>query len=191
MNNIFALVTAILMLTGCSLIGNFEHVSYQVLQADGNIEVRRYDDALIADVSVSGDRNDAANEAFMILLEFIKGNNKSSEPIAMTAPVSQQKEKNGVWKVAFFMPAKFTNENLPAPTDERIKISKIKGGKLAVIKFSGRWTNDNFSEHEQILRDYLKGMKYRSFGEPIYAYYNDPFTPWFLRRNEVMLRLEK
>lgn len=177
---------------------------YNLEKKEGNIEIRHYSDSVVAEVKVQGTREEAVSIAFRILFNFISGNNlvqkeikmtapvsqqKSSEKIPMTSPVTQHKNDTNNWTVAFYMPSDMTYEKTPKPKDSRIQIKKITGDKVAVIKFSGFHSDSNFSNHEKKLKQYLdeRGYKYKSV--PTLAYYDPPFTPWFLRRNEVMYTL--
>ena len=87
------------------------------------------------------------------------------------------------------MEKKYNQSNLPKPNDERIRIKNIDKRIMAVIKFSGRWTEKNFKKHENRLLNNLKTQNITITGEAIYARYNAPFTPWFMRRNEVMFEV--
>ena len=113
-----------------------------------------------------------------------------SQKISMTAPVSQQQNADGSWDVAFFMPNKFTKETLPDPNDERIKIIELSQDRLATIRFSGVYSTSNFQKHDQKLLNYLKANNLTFEPDPVYAYYNSPFTPWFMRRTEIMYQLK-
>lgn len=183
----------------------YESPDYKILQREGAIEIRQYDDALIAQVTVTGNRKESSNKAFRILFKYINGENQfedsikmtapviqqpQSQKISMTVPVSQQKNPNGSWDVAFFMPKKFTRETLPSPNDQRIKIIELSQSRFATIRFSGMYSTANFQKHDQQLLNYLRDNGLTFEPSPIYAYYNSPFTLWFLRRTEIMYRLK-
>ena len=107
----------------------------------------------------------------------------------MTAPVFSNKNVNG-YTYRFVMESKYTQETLPVPNNSKIRITEIKDKVMAVISFSGRWSQKNFEKHEQILVNDLKNEGIGVASEAIYARYNAPFTPWFLRRNEIMFEIE-
>ena len=112
-----------------------------------------------------------------------------SERMNMTAPVFSNKNVNG-YTYRFVMESKYTQETLPVPNNSKIRITEIKDRVMAVISFSGRWSQKNFEKHEQILVNDLKNEGIGVASEAIYARYNAPFTPWFLRRNEIMFEIE-
>ena len=183
-----------------------EEPKYTVLKTYENIEIRNYDSYLVAEVDVEGAYNETGNEAFRILAGYIFGDNQSStkmnmtapveseaiqtsERMNMTAPVFSNKNVNG-YTYRFVMESKYTQETLPVPNNSKIRITEIKDRVMAVISFSGRWSQKNFDKHEQILVNDLKNEGIGVASEAIYARYNAPFTPWFLRRNEIMFEIE-
>ena len=201
--NIFSLLIFIFWGTNLSAL---EEPKYSVLKEYENFEIRNYDSYLVAEVDIEGSYNKTGNEAFRILAGYIFGDNQSStkmnmtapveseaiqssEKMNMTAPVFSNKNVNG-YTYRFVMESKYTQETLPVPNNSKIRITEIKDRVMAVISFSGRWSQKNFEKHEQILVNDLKNEGIGVASEAIYARYNAPFTPWFLRRNEIMFEIE-
>ena len=201
--NIFSLLIFIFWGTNLSAL---EEPKYSVLKEYENFEIRNYDSYLVAEVDIEGSYNKSGNEAFRILAGYIFGDNQSStkmnmtapveseaiqpsERMNMTAPVFSNKNVNG-YTYRFVMESKYTQETLPVPNNSKIRITEIKDRVMAVISFSGRWSQKNFEKHEQILVNDLKNAGIGVASEAIYARYNAPFTPWFLRRNEIMFEIE-
>lgn len=201
--NIFSLLIFIFWGTNLSAL---EEPKYSVLKEYENFEIRNYDSYLVAEVDIEGSYNKTGNEAFRILAGYIFGDNQSStkmnmtapveseaiqpsERMNMTAPVFSNKNVNG-YTYRFVMESKYTQETLPVPNNSKIRITEIKDRVMAVISFSGRWSQKNFDKHEQILVNDLKNEGIGVASEAIYARYNAPFTPWFLRRNEIMFEIE-
>ena len=171
----------------------YEEPSYIVLHHFEDIEVRKYKSSIVAEVTVKGTREESSYKGFRVLADFISGANVSknqSVKIQMTRPVLQTKQKNK-WRVSFFMPDQWTLQSLPQPKDKNISIKKMNQRIVAAIRFSGRWTDKNFNQHEKKLLDYLAKNKYKRIKGPLFAYYNSPFVPWFMRRNEVMYIISK
>ena len=112
----------------------------------------------------------------------------SSEKIAMTVPVQQGESAEG-WRVAFMLPTEYTLDTAPVPTDERVQIKAMPGRLMAVLRYSGRWTESNFSNKQSALRDAIDGESIERIGEFQSALYNPPYTPPFMRRNEVMVEV--
>ena len=201
--NIFSLLIFIFWGTNLSAL---EEPKYSVLKEYENFEIRNYASYLVAEVDIEESYNKSGNEAFRILAGYIFGDNQSSKKMNMTAPVEseaiQSSEKmnmtapvfsnknfNG-YTYRFVMESKYTQETLPVPNNSKIRITEIKDRVMAVISFSGRWSQKNFEKHEQILVNDLKNAGIGVASEAIYARYNAPFTPWFLRRNEIMFEIE-
>ena len=201
--NIFSLLIFIFWGTNLSAL---EEPKYSVLKEYENFEIRNYASYLVAEVDIEGSYNKSGNEAFRILAGYIFGDNQSSmkmnmtapveseaiqpsERMNMTAPVFSNKNING-YTYRFVMESKYTQETLPVPNNSKIRITEIKNRVMAVIGFSGRWSQKNFEKHEQILVNDLKNEGIGIASEAIYARYNAPFTPWFLRRNEIMYEID-
>lgn len=197
-----------LTLSGCSIFGagvsDTEIPKYDVVSVseNDNIEIRRYDPMIIAEVEVQGERDEAISNGFRTLADYIFGNNTIQESIAMTAPVQQQasekiamtapvqqQSSEGGWKVSFVMPSQYTMETLPKPVSEEITIKEIAATTFVVIKFSGFSSNENVAEHEEKLLQYIQANQLQILGVPKYAFYNPPWTLPFLRRNEIMVEL--
>ena len=157
-----------------------------------------------AEVDVDGKRVDAVSDVFRRIDDHIFGNNsvqpdisitdleqqQESQKIAMTAPVQQQSTGRS-WRVSFVMPSKYSMESLPEPNNDRVRLKKILSKKFIVIKFSGTNSNKNLAEHEKQLMSYLEDKKFKIIGSPKYAFYSPPWTLPFMRRNEVMLEINK
>ena len=67
------------------------------------------------------------------------------QKIDMTSPV-QQIENEDFLQVSFMLPSKFDMKNAPIPTDDRVTIKQIPARIMAVIRYSGRWTEKNRSK---------------------------------------------
>ena len=180
-----------------------EEPSYQVIQTLENIEVRAYDTYTVAEVVVPGPAAEAGNQAFPILAGYIFGKNKGERKFAMTAPVTQAAEPfklemtapvtqttaPGGFRVQFVLPRGVTMASAPEPLDARVMLRDIAPTRVAVIRFSGFWSDANYIEHLNKLQLALRSANLVSVGDPVYSRYNAPFTPWFLRRNEIWLYL--
>ncbi len=181
-----------------------EEPKYTVAKKDGNIEIRLYESFVVAETVVdTSDFDEASNEGFRRLAGFIFGGNKiqrkiamtspvtteQSQKIAMTAPVETEQRGSSV-RIAFTMPATFTLETLPVPNDSRVTLRQVPARRLAVIRYSGRWTVENFQEHSEELKSWIEKQGLKISGAPSLARYNPPFVPSFFRRNEVMIPVE-
>lgn len=173
---------------------------YSVIETLGdNVEVRLYQSALIAQVQVTGNQRDALNEGFRILAAYIFGKNTRKMSLSMTSPVVAQPEKipmtspvtcqstGNTMTVSFFMPPGYSLQTLPEAEDSRIHFFELPERKLAAIGFSGSWNPQNFSKHAEALVGRLRLSNLQPAGEPFNAYYNPPFMPPFMRRNEVLI----
>jgi effector-binding domain-containing protein len=193
------LVTAITFLGAGNTMAT-EEAKYTLKLKEKVFELRAYEPHIIAETVVGGDFEDAGNEAFGRLFKYISGNNKSQEKVAMTTPVGQaeasqkismtspvgQKEQDGKWVVSFMMPASFTLETIPEPKDPNVVLRQVPERYIAAIRYSGFWSQKGYLRNKAKLQEWIKVKGLRILGEPIWARYNAPFTPWFLRRNEIL-----
>jgi effector-binding domain-containing protein len=178
-----------------------EEVKYRVLESSGDFELRQYESSIVAETTVEGDFHEVGNEGFRRLFDYISGKNRKKQSIPMTAPVSQEassekipmtapvnQEKMGeAWRITFFMPSTLTMETLPEPLDPRVKLMKIPGRLMAALSYSGTWSRERYEGKEQRLKELIRQRGLKIEGEPVFARYNPPFMPWFLRRNEVLI----
>jgi hypothetical protein len=178
-----------------------EEAPYTVLKTDDIFELREYPSQVLAEIIVDGDLEDAGNKAFRPLFRYISGDNRSRGKIAMTAPVSQeqkgekismtapvsQQKTQGKWAVSFMMPASYTLETLPTPNDPDIKLRQVPASRVAAVRYSGFWSEEQYLRHKEKLEKWIKENRYTVSGEPVWARYNPPFTLWFMRRNEILI----
>ncbi|MDE1922920.1 MAG: heme-binding protein [Gammaproteobacteria bacterium] len=200
-----AWVLGVLLTMGlfATMANAIEEPEYRVLQRYAGFEVREYPPYLVAEVRLPGPPNRAGNQGFRILAAYIFGKNRGERRIAMAAPVTQvsvstkipmaapvmQSEAQGEYLIQFTIPREYTLATVPEPTDPRIRLEQMPATRYAVIRYSGTWTDRNYRQHLDALRRDLLAAGLKSVGKPIYARYNAPFVPWFMRRNEIWLKL--
>ena len=183
---------------------------YEVLEIlENNVEIRAYPEEIWA-TTVAEDQN----SAFGPLFRYISGDNDKGEKIEMTAPVvtptpqpsaagsnkgekiemtapvvSMNTEKGQF--MAFIMPERFDINSTPKPLSSRVKIELVEPRKLATIRFSGYMTEENYKKNLEQLNKTLEYRGLSAIGEPILMQYNDPWTPPFLRRNEIAVQVNQ
>jgi DNA gyrase inhibitor GyrI len=185
------------------VVQNVETPPYRVVMQDGAFEVRDYPLLVVAEVRRQGPRGAALSAGFGPLANYIFAKERAGERISMTAPVTQQRpeqiamtapvtqslDASGDWVVRFVMPARYHLDQLPAPAGTDVHLSELPPRRMAVIRFSGRVTDELIAGKESELRAWLAAKGLTPAAMPVYAFYNDPFTPGFLRRNEVLIDL--
>jgi hypothetical protein len=178
-----------------------EEPDYQVVRQLADIEVRQYAAYTVAEVVVPGPASDAGNQAFPILAGYIFGKNKGERKFEMTAPVTQaaapvkldttapvtQSAAPGGFLVQFVLPKGVTVATAPEPLDARVHLRDVLPTEVAVIRYSGFWSESNYRDHLSKLQAALRAAGLAWEGDAVYSRYNAPFTPWFMRRNEIWL----
>jgi hypothetical protein len=180
-----------------------ERQRYEVVRQAPGFELRRYPAHLVAEVEVDGSFEDVGNTAFRPLVNYLRGQNRASQNIAMTAPVLQRRDDTddgpavagtettetspGRYLVSFVMPHGSTPKSLPDPGDSRVVIRAVPEEVAAVVRYSGRWTSTSYEQQTDRLLQAVHDAGLTATGPPRFARFNPPWTPWFRRRNEVVV----
>ena len=181
MKKFLSIVFLGLIITSNSM--SYEEANYKVVKKNNIYEIRKYSDRLVIETSISN-----KGSSFRKLFKYISGDNENNEEIKMTTPVTQI-EKKGNMTMQFYLPSRFNKENIPSPSNPDVKILNIKGGYYAVIRYSGRASDKNFTKHKSILENELKKDNISILSPPIKATYDGPFTLPMNRRNEAMFEI--
>jgi len=168
-----------------------ETPSYKITEQIDGVEIRLYPKLILATVS-----GDDVGAPFRILFDYISGNNSGGSKISMTAPVITPERIDmtapvisGGGSMSFVVPSKYTMESVPVPNDGRVRIHEVPERKLAVLRFRG-WARDESVEKRKVkLLSVLRDSGIETIGEPSLLRYNSPWTPGFMRRNEIAIEI--
>lgn len=205
MKRLFIGLLIVLFLQGCTVFGvrNYELLSYDVIEEEGNFQIRQYQDFVAATTTTEGSYQTNRKVAHDLLFDYITGENVANQNIDMTAPVLQKNDgvsidmtapviqkKNGEkWTMSFVLPSEYTMESAPKPLDSRVSVEKTAGKKVAVVIYNGSLTEEAINQNTERLIAWVseKGL---DASLPAYsAGYDPPWTlPW-LKRNEVLIDL--
>jgi hypothetical protein len=192
-------------LAGCTVFGvrsGTEEPTYtKIAQIGDDIEIRSYGSRLAAETEVEAVSEEAGrNAAFRLLFNYISGANRAAakiamttpvsidagaQKIAMTAPVATATAGQGRYAMRFFLPASYTMETAPQPTDPRVRLAEVPAETLAVLRFSGSPTQTALAARKAELLGRLQTSDWRPVGDPVSFLYDPPWTLPFQRRNEV------
>ena len=186
-----------------------EQPKYRIEKDYGSFEVRAYGGAIVAETVVTGAFGAGTNEGFRRVAAYTFGANDGGRKIAMTAPVGSapapapgtkiamtapvgsEKTPDG-WIVTFTMPSSLTMKTLPAPDDARVRLRELLPRRVAAVRFSGTWGAERFETiATKLASDAKEAGLVPAEGPPVFARYDPPWTPWFLRRNEVLITLDE
>lgn len=183
-----------------------EEPPHTTQRLSGSVEIRRYEQRIAAETTVSADEESARNDGFRRLASYIFGGNHRDTEIAMTAPVTQQRgptiamtapvaqsaaSSAGEWTIRFFMPSKWTMDTLPTPNDERVRLTVVPPETVAVLTFTGDRSPEAVARHAEQLRNALRDSDFEPVGESAAWFYDPPWTLPFRRRNEVAIAVRE
>ena len=204
------LLYSLLLLTGIAILfsacSSVQEPAYRVLDKREGYEVRRYQPYVVAETTVEGEHDEALNRGFRRLFKYIDGANTgsknipmtapviaepgdTSEKIPMTAPVIQEKTGNS-HRIAFVMPEGSTMKDLAKPTNPEIVLREVPARDVAVLSYSWYAGEQKIMDKVKELITYLErdGVEYKPGFQS--ARYDPPWTPPFMRRNEVFIELK-
>lgn len=165
----------------------FETIKYEIIKKDGNIQIRKYDDVLLA--STRTDKTPSLDSGFNQVFQYIAGANDQEAKISMTTPVITYEDQDQL-VTSFYVPKKYNKETIPKPTKENVFVNELKEAYYAVIRFRGGWTEKNFDQHNQILLDYLRSNHYEIISSQFLFRYQPPMVPGLFRRNEIAYQIK-
>ena len=197
-----ALASALLLAPPAMAI---DEPSFRVIESAPPVEIRDYAPFVVAETRVAGGFRDVGNEGFRRLFAYISGENRgatkvamtapvtqqaASEKIAMTAPVTQQADGD-VYRIAFVLPSQYTLESAPVPVNPDVRLVQVPARQMVAVRYSGLWSAENYKEALGQLTAFAQQRGLKLTGEPVYARYDPPFMPWFLRRNEILVEIAR
>ena len=172
--------------------------SFEIVEDGQDFQVRKYDDfavvrtarqQAVSDDGVKlGEPKMSGAGAFQALAGYIFRKNKREEKMAMTTPVFTR-----AGQMEFVLPATYWKdlEKAPAPVSN-VELTYGEGGLVAAAYYGGYATKDEVSRRQAGLVEAINASEdYAVAGETYSAAYNDPFTPPWRRRNEVLVAVEK
>ncbi len=163
-----------------------EEPRWELLATLDKVEIRQYAPSIQAVTQLDSSADTTAG--FRRLAGYIFGGNERSQSIAMTAPVQETLQESP--QMAFTLPAEYAMEDLPAPDDDRISLRPLAGRTIAVIPFSGWATGGKIERNKKELMSTLARHGISMAGVPALNQYNPPWTPPFLRRNEIAVAVD-
>lgn len=187
--SLILILLGILVIAGCKTSrAGYQSAPYRVVRVAGQFEVRDYPPLAVVETPMRGG-DSGANGSFNRLFKFITGGNESKEKIAMTTPVFMTGNDSNA-TMAFVMPQTMTAEKVPKPVDSSVKARELPAGRFAVMRFSGGRSVKNEREAVDQLRQWMASGRMAELSPPVYGYFDPPWIPGFLRRNEVMIRMD-
>lgn len=166
----------------------FETIPYEVIEKEKNIEIRLYQNVLLA--STKTPKNKYLDSGFNNVFNYISGQNESQSKISMTTPVVTYQEEDET-VTGFYVPSKYTKDSVPKPSSNQVFIQELKESYYVVIKFSGSWNDKNFEKHDQELKEFIERKHLIIQSPRMILRYQPPFIPGIFRKNEIAYQIQK
>jgi hypothetical protein len=167
-----------------------EELPYTVLDKEDNFELRHYDRLVLVTTPMQ-DGTERQNSPFNTLFKYISGENQATTEIPMTAPVFMDQADQATEYMSFVLPEDFTIETAPVPQDPTVKLEEITDYTVATVTFSGFLKQDNIEKHKALLETWIARKALKKIGPVKAAGYNPPFTISAMRRNEILIQVQK
>jgi DNA gyrase inhibitor GyrI len=181
------LASVLVVVVGCKATrGGYESAPYQVVRREGKFELRDYPSLTVVETPMTGGGNNGDDGSFNRLFRFITGNNEANQKIAMTTPVFMSGSETNK-AMAFVMPSGEKMGQVPKPKDATVMVREVAAGRYAVLRYSGRRSPEKEADAERRLKSWMETQRLTAKPPPVFGYFDPPWTPAFLRRNEVML----
>ena len=168
-----------------------ERQEFKVLRTYDDFELREYLPCVIAEVKISAQYSTATSSAFASLFNYISKGNKSSQKIAMTAPVitaqKADKSESSEWYVSFVMPSGSTFGHLPHPNDSQVQLRELDTETCVAKSFRGRATDELSRKMVRELRASASKANIALSDETRICRFDPPFKPGFLQYNEIVI----
>lgn len=164
-----------------------ETPEYTVTRSQPPFEIRDYP---ALNLATSPMEADGIQGGFRALFGFITGKNQSGAKLAMTAPVLIDNTTRRK-RMSFILPKGTAQNSVPQPLDASVKLEQLPPDRYAVLRFEGGRSAQNEQNAIEKLQALMETQRLKGKGVPLLAYYDPPWTPFFLRRNEVLIRIEK
>jgi DNA gyrase inhibitor GyrI len=168
---------------------NHEEPIYRIIYQEKPFEIREYEEMNVISTDISGTRQKSIQSGFRYLFAYISGQNTQKKKISMTRPVMQIAHL-GNWRIEFPLPRYLAEEAIPLPNNPDVSIQKIQKTRYAVIRFSGTIRDKILNQKLEDLKTFIIKRNCKIQYYPLYAFYNPPWTPSFLKRNEIWLQID-
>lgn len=184
-------------------IMNLEEPTYTVIEKKAGYEIRMYEPYIIAKTEVTGSYNQALNQGFSRIADYIFGNNTSQAKIAMTAPVLENTSEKiamtvpvntsleDIKTVSFVLPATYTLETLPTPNNPQVQLQAVPAKTVAALRFSWYATEKRAAGKQATLEELLTKDGLVTNGPAQVAQYNPPLSMPLMRRNEILIPISE
>lgn len=185
------------LILGVSLM-SIERPSFVLEYRASGLEIRQYRPYVVAQTEVDGPMESAGSEGFRRLAGYIFGGNGTGQKIAMTAPVvmapvpeeMRLTPTDGTFVVQFMMPSSFNLASLPAPKDKRVTFTELPARRMAALTYRGNWSEARYQAHLEQLNTALSAEGLKATGTPVWARYDPPTMPSFMRTYEILVEVQ-
>lgn len=181
----------------------YEAAPYTVEKQDGDFEIRNYPSITLVATPTNIERQ-GRDGSFGRLFNYISGANEDQQKVSMTVPVfmdsaadsqsdSQTDSQSGAQSgsMGFVVPKSVAESGAPKPTGENVQLKTREAGRFAVVRFAGTLDRESQKAAKAKLKKWMSKQSLVAASDAVEAAgYDPPWTPGFLRRNEILIRIQ-
>jgi len=167
--------------------GQYESAKFELLKKEGRFELRRYEELSLVASPMKVEGTKGRDGSFMRLFGYISGENASEAKISMTTPVFVGADGKDSNVMSFVLPESVALSGSPQPSSGNVYLTEWDEGDYAVYRFAGLPRDKREDKALQKLKEWMTAQGLEAMGDHRFAYYDPPWTPGPVRRNEVLI----
>jgi hypothetical protein len=168
---------------------SYKEPQYTVISKNSNIEIRQYNQYIVAKTSIDKGESEEDNNMFRTLASYIFGGNTKNQSIPMTAPVTTYNDGK-TYNMIFYMLSVDDSTDLPVPNNSKINLETFTLGKCAVLEFSWFTSESRVKKFKAELSTYLDENNLKALSPFMVNRYDPPWRLPFMRRNEIIVKIQ-
>lgn len=149
---------------------------YTVSEVREGYEIRTYAPFIVAETEVEGGLESALKEGFILLEDYITGDNLTRATVPFKLPIMQHADAPGRHTIQLAMPRDYTVQTIPRPNNPAVRLRLIPARTVAVLQFSWWASPARIDEQKRELVEVLKFDDVDIVGVPLVAFYNESMT---------------
>ncbi len=161
---------------GYLTVHNLGEPRYVISQSQEGYEIRDYEAFIVAETEMSGSIESALKEGFILLEDYITGDNLTLTTIPPKLPIMQHSSVAGRHIIQMAMPRSYSIQQMPRPNNPAVRLRLIPARTVAALHFSWWASPARIDEQKRELVEILKLEGIEVVGTPQVAFYDESMT---------------